>query len=681
LTFVGLRTRAAGRREWLPLVGTLALIVLAAIIRLHDLGAKSFWFDEFLTAHAARLETWNDVVAWLHRWIDHPPLQIVLTWLLRPLGGDEFVVRLPVALASVASVGAIYGLGSSLSRPRVGIIAAAILTVSPYAVWYGQEARPYSFVLLLTLLQMLFASRVARTGLRRDWAALGTVSIIYLYTSYLGFATTLAVTVYLGLIALVARIRRAPPTSVGDMDRSMPGMDPNRFAMHGLLTGASIGLVYLFWLPFLLEFLSRPDLGFGRIDANHQATLGEIVALLGSVSLGDGLVMVLLAIGAFVVVVSSVRGRGRSVALVVSWLTIGIGILVSRVNGGVVTILPRYLMYLVPAGILLVAFGVNGVVATLGRVAPAGIRAPAEAALFAAIAMAILAPAPKLLAELYDTPKGEDYRAAAQLIAGEARPGLVVLTVMKNSDWLAEGLAHELWIAKSPTPVFDAHMPDPIGLDAIQSGTTVVLAGLVVPSDPTFERTPPTGWTVRTVRGIELVTSPPTSSPLDATKVGLDWAAAADPQVETLRLLVQAIRGEFAGRPNLLGNLTSPAWILPSGASMDDSGRLRVEAAGPQMDATVTVPVDSPRRLILTFDCHSALKAGSLRLYVSAHAADNEWLAIFPEGAGYACPIRPGFHSGVIVVDPPTGADHLIVRVRADGAGVGEVRSIRLTIL
>jgi 4-amino-4-deoxy-L-arabinose transferase-like glycosyltransferase len=676
----GERIRAAFVRERLSLLAVLALTVLAAIIRLHDLGAKSFWFDEFLTAHAARLETWNDVVAWLHRWIDHPPLQVVLTWLLRPFGGDEFVVRLPTALVGVASVGAMYALGASFSRPRVGLLAAAMLTASPYAVWYAQEARPYSFVLLLTLLQMLFAYRVARLGRIRDWVALGAVSIVYLYTSYLALATTLAVTTYLGSIAVLGLIQPVPSTQAVTVDRSTPGPDPHRFAIRGLLTGSAIGIAYLLWVPFLLEFISRPDLGFGRIDASHQATIAEFVALLGSVSLGDGIVILLMACGGLVVAFSFVRGHGRSAGLLATWLAIGVGILVVRVHGGAVTIWPRYLMYLVPAGILLAALGANGLVVALGRVIPGGWRAPAEAAGLTIIAFAVLAPAPTLLAQLYDTPKGEDYRAAAQLIAGAARPDQVVLTVQKDSDWLVEGLSHELWIADSSTPVFDAHALDPIALDSIQSAKTVVLAALVDTSASPLESTPPAGWTIRMVRGIELSTSPPTSAPIKAANVGLDWAASTDPDLEKSRLLMQAMDGTFSTRPDVLDTLTGPGWIVPAGASMDGAGRLRLEPSGTQLDATVTVPVgSSPRRVILTFECESALTAGSLRLYVSAHATNEAWLAIFPTGAGYECPTRPGFHPGVIVVDPPPGADHLIVRIRADGTGLAEARSIRLT--
>ncbi|MFL5755809.1 MAG: glycosyltransferase family 39 protein, partial [Chloroflexota bacterium] len=402
-------------------------MTLAGVIRLYGLDAKSFWFDEFLTAHAARISNWDDLVAWWRLWIDHPPLQTWLTWLLRPLGGDEFVVRVPVALASTGAVGVMYALGATMYRPRVGVVSALMLTLSPYAVWYGQEARPYAFILLLTLLQMLFAARVARRGLLRDWTTLGAVTILALYTSYLAIATTGAVVAYLAFRAIAPTMDPSGASAAARPGPSESRLDRRSFALHGIATGVVVGLAYLPWLPFLLAFVSRPDLGFGRIDTSHRPTLDEVTALLRSVDLGDVIVVALMVAGVLVSVGAVRRGRWRSSALLGCWLGVGLGILIVRAHGGVVTIWPRYLVYLAPAGLLLAAVGVDGIATAASHFVPARRSVVTAMVVFVALTFTVLLPAPRRVGEAYTAAKGEDYRGAARLIAEGTPPGAVVL--------------------------------------------------------------------------------------------------------------------------------------------------------------------------------------------------------------------------------------------------------------
>ena len=58
---------------------------------------------------------------------------------------------------------------------RAGLIAAALVAVSPVLIWFSQDARAYALVFLLTALSFLFFARARRGGARRDlawWAAL-----------------------------------------------------------------------------------------------------------------------------------------------------------------------------------------------------------------------------------------------------------------------------------------------------------------------------------------------------------------------------------------------------------------------------------------------------------------------------------------------------------------------------
>jgi len=69
------------------------------------------------------------------------------------------------ALAGTASIAVVYLGAVSLPLPRrAGLVAAAIVAVSPALIWFSQDARAYALVFLLTALSFLFFARARRSG-------------------------------------------------------------------------------------------------------------------------------------------------------------------------------------------------------------------------------------------------------------------------------------------------------------------------------------------------------------------------------------------------------------------------------------------------------------------------------------------------------------------------------------
>ena len=672
-------------RQHPALILAVTVVGVAGLIRFHDLAAKSFWFDEILTAHVTRIEKLDELGAWIEQWIDHPPFQLVLTWLLRGLGGDEFAVRLPVAIAGTLAVAAMYALGSSLFRPLVGLIAASLLATMSYAVWYSQEARPYAFVLLWTILQMLFAHRAATRARGRDWAALVAVSALSLYTSYLALATTAVVAGFIGMVAIwrLWSVRKGGAVPLGDQAAVI---DPRTFLATSVVSFGLIGLIYSVWVPHLMTFLSRPDLGFGRIDTAHTATLAEVSGLLRSVSLGDASMQLLIIVAAVGLVADRGSRRGLAAGLIGMWLLVGLGGLIIRTGGGVVTIWPRYFVYLVPAGVLLVAVGADYATRAVQRMSTRTLSRIAGLAVPSAIVVVLLAPAPATLTELYATPKGDDYRGAAAWIAARAGKQPVALAIGDHPDWLVLGLSHELWLAGAPDAVFDADRLDAAAFDALASAGSVVVASAPEPAGGPV----PAGWSGYTVQGIGMIriaASP--GSALGLAETGLRWANPMNSDIATSMRLLGAVGGIDHDRSLLSGASTgsgsgsgSGTWSLSGGWTLDGNGDLRLTGQGQQSDAVVDVPAAGVATLLaLTFECRSSMSGGSLRLYVSAHSADGSWLTILPTGAGYTCPSDRGLEKGGFVITVPAGTAYLSVRVRSDGVGDGEVRNLRMVVL
>jgi len=178
---------------------SLALILLAALaIRLFDLSARSLWLDEVRTSFFATVSTPGDVIARAQELINQMPLYYLAVWLLHPLGTDELVLRLPAAIAGALAVGAEFLLARRLFGLRVAIVASVLSAVAPYAVWFSQEARAYSFFMLFTTLQMYFAYRCVKEGRALDWLGLGLFTTFNLYTHYFAWAATAAAALYVG---------------------------------------------------------------------------------------------------------------------------------------------------------------------------------------------------------------------------------------------------------------------------------------------------------------------------------------------------------------------------------------------------------------------------------------------------------------------------------------------------
>ena len=139
-------------KRWWPLA---ALVVLAAALRLSTLDLQSFWYDEAYvpvhTLHASLAATLRSVE---HR-ENTPPLWYVLIWAWsRIFGTGMLALRLPSALAGIATVAVAWGIGQELAGRRAAIATAALVATNPLLVWYSQEARAYGLFVLMAALAM-----------------------------------------------------------------------------------------------------------------------------------------------------------------------------------------------------------------------------------------------------------------------------------------------------------------------------------------------------------------------------------------------------------------------------------------------------------------------------------------------------------------------------------------------
>ncbi len=134
--------------------------MLAAVLRFSTLGGQSLWYDETVTASLVRLP-FDEFLRALPDSETAPPLYYVLAWIwARVFGSSDLALRSLSAVIGTLVVPAAFLAARELVSRRTGILVALFATVSPLLVWYSQEARAYSLLVLLSTLSLYGFARV-----------------------------------------------------------------------------------------------------------------------------------------------------------------------------------------------------------------------------------------------------------------------------------------------------------------------------------------------------------------------------------------------------------------------------------------------------------------------------------------------------------------------------------------
>ncbi|WP_416671859.1 glycosyltransferase family 39 protein [Egbenema bharatensis] len=267
------------KRSSLHYAVLVAILLVGLGLRFWQLDAKPLWLDEVISALFSTGHRYADVplqvffpLSQLDRLFTvqsgvscaqiaqrvatdsvHPPVFFCLlyAWMeaLQPWTANwVWVLRSLPALFGVLGIVALYGLNRVAFSPQAGLVGAALMAVSPFAVYLAQEARHYTLPMLLITLALLGLVQIQQDLLTvnrfRPWVWFGwsAVNILGLYTHY--FCAIALVAQLLALLGWILLQRRK--------------LTGQQWGAIALAVGLIV-LCYLPWLPTFLEHFSRPE--------------------------------------------------------------------------------------------------------------------------------------------------------------------------------------------------------------------------------------------------------------------------------------------------------------------------------------------------------------------------------------------------------------------------------------
>lgn len=207
----------------------LPLLVLATVLRLHELTESAIWGDE---SSSLLLALYSPSALWHHAAHDvHPPLYFFLLHLwVQVLGEGVLALRLLSAVFGSLAVFLGGWLAWRLASRRAAFLATLLLALLPTAVRYSQEVRMYSLLgcwLLAATLALLYW---LDTGRRRHLVAYALLMTAAFYTHYFSV---------LGLLVHWLWLASLPDSPLRRRD--------------WWLANLAVAVLFLPWLPGMLD--------------------------------------------------------------------------------------------------------------------------------------------------------------------------------------------------------------------------------------------------------------------------------------------------------------------------------------------------------------------------------------------------------------------------------------------
>ncbi|MCA9918317.1 MAG: glycosyltransferase family 39 protein [Anaerolineales bacterium] len=340
-----------------PLRPLTLIILLAFGLRLFGLAQQSLWWDELKTWERATLplqEMFTSIIGIR----DQVPFYYLLMRFWTNIGPESPILRLFSVFWGTISVALIYKIGRRLDGVSTGLLAAFLLAISPFHIWYSQEVRMYALLPALLLLVHIFLLCLIQQNRWQLWLGYGLAMTAALYTHY--FAFLIVLVHYIFFVLHMRQIRRQTIAWFATM--LVVGLAFAPWAYLVTTRTAGYGAAVPDWIN-LIQWADLP-LTFTVFAAGASLGQGNWLAAVGTLTFVVGIASSLRTLPQKGAKNEALPPQILHVRLLLIWLVVPLLIpfLVSLDNGllpatGFSVYHDRYLIVSLPPFLLLAAFG------------------------------------------------------------------------------------------------------------------------------------------------------------------------------------------------------------------------------------------------------------------------------------------------------------------------------------
>ena len=266
--------------SWLPMTWEcllwLVLLVAVAITRFYDIDTRAMSHDETLHTYYSWLLSRGQ--GYVHNPMMHGTLQMHLVALSYfVFGASDVAARLPAALFGIAAVALVWPFRRWLGKLGA-LVAAVLMGISPFMLYYSRYVRNEAFVVVWGLLMFLAIARYFETRQARWLYLLTAATALHYTTKETAYIYVAVAMIFLGL-QLVTSLLRVEWTR--ERDR-------RRFTYLASL-GAALLLVAMWLIAFNQTRLGGLQGGTAvPADPNLPRTPGQTLALAPMLMWGGG---------------------------------------------------------------------------------------------------------------------------------------------------------------------------------------------------------------------------------------------------------------------------------------------------------------------------------------------------------------------------------------------------------
>lgn len=207
------------------------ITLLGVGLRLYRLGRYDYWFDEVLCIFQK-----NDISGIISGKIldSNPPLYFLFLNFWGRLSDGEFWMRLPSVLFASMTIILVYYFTRKFIDERTALVASFLLAISPFHIYYSQEVKMYSLLILFSFISVASLALSLRNEDKKYFISYSIVTAAALYTHYFGIYLLI---VEIGVISFLVILKYVRKT----------------FIIRFCFSLAGIIIIYLPWVPVMLK--------------------------------------------------------------------------------------------------------------------------------------------------------------------------------------------------------------------------------------------------------------------------------------------------------------------------------------------------------------------------------------------------------------------------------------------